>query len=100
MSRTCTIGVDIGTGSSKGVITDVMTDDVLSTATIAHDVQRPHPGWVEMDATIWWKVLSNPIVNIPPSMARFMTTTERYTSTAPLVYALATHQKKKETTHE
>lgn len=49
----CTLGVDIGTSSSKGVL--VAADgSILATATRAHDVDRPHTGWVEMDGGIWW----------------------------------------------
>ena len=49
----CTLGVDIGTSSSKGVL--VAADgSILATATRAHDVDRPHSGWVEMDANVWW----------------------------------------------
>lgn len=51
---TCTIGVDIGTGSSKGVIVDVETGDVLAQATVEHTVDRPHTGWVQMDGRMWW----------------------------------------------
>ena len=49
----CTLGVDIGTSSSKGLL---VTDDgsILASATRAHTVDRPHSGWVEMDAHIWW----------------------------------------------
>ncbi|HIY42126.1 MAG TPA: hypothetical protein H9836_13470, partial [Candidatus Nocardiopsis merdipullorum] len=50
----CTIGVDIGTSSSKGVLVDTATGQVIATATSEHVVQRPHEGWVEMDAQIWW----------------------------------------------
>ncbi|MEU4014490.1 FGGY family carbohydrate kinase [Microbacterium sp. NPDC028030] len=49
----CTLGVDIGTSSSKGVLVDA-TGSIVATATRAHDVDRPHTGWVEMDARIWW----------------------------------------------
>ncbi|MCK8468016.1 FGGY family carbohydrate kinase [Microbacterium sp. KSW4-16] len=50
----CTLGVDIGTSSSKGVL--VGPDGVIAaSATRAHDVERPHSGWVEMDAAIWWE---------------------------------------------
>ncbi|MFJ6532932.1 FGGY-family carbohydrate kinase [Microbacterium sp. NPDC091662] len=49
----CTIGVDIGTSSSKGVLVDV-EGGILASATRAHDVDRPRTGWVEMDAAIWW----------------------------------------------
>ena len=49
----CTLGVDIGTSSSKGVL--VAADGtILHTVTRAHDVSRPRSGWVEMDAHIWW----------------------------------------------
>lgn len=49
----CTLGVDIGTSSSKGVL---VADDgtILATATRTHDVDRPRPGWVEMEGGIWW----------------------------------------------
>ncbi|MDT0319644.1 FGGY-family carbohydrate kinase [Streptomyces millisiae] len=47
------LGVDIGTSSGKGVLVD--TDGtVLATATRPHEVDRPRPGHVEMDATVWW----------------------------------------------
>ncbi|WP_193597285.1 FGGY-family carbohydrate kinase [Microbacterium sp. YJN-G] len=49
----CTLGVDIGTSSSKGVL--VAEDgSILGTATRAHDVDRPRTGWVEMDGRVWW----------------------------------------------
>ncbi|MCS3843295.1 FGGY-family carbohydrate kinase [Microbacterium sp. AK031] len=49
----CTLGVDVGTSSTKGVL--VAADgSIVASATRAHDVDRPHTGWVEMDAHIWW----------------------------------------------
>lgn len=49
----CTLGVDVGTSSTKGVL--VAADGaILASATRAHDVSRPRTGWVEMDAAIWW----------------------------------------------
>jgi xylulokinase len=49
----CTLGVDVGTSSTKGVL--VSADGVvLATATRAHGVDRPAPGFVEMDGRIWW----------------------------------------------
>lgn len=49
-----TLGVDIGTSSSKGVL--VAEDGtILATSTRAHEVSRPHTGWVEMDAAVWWE---------------------------------------------
>lgn len=50
----CTIGVDIGTSSSKGVLVD-RAGAVLATHIVAHEVRRPQPGWVEMDAVVWWQ---------------------------------------------
>lgn len=49
----CTLGVDIGTSSSKGVLVDE-AGVILAAATRAHEVSRPRTGWVEMDAHIWW----------------------------------------------
>ena len=47
------LGVDIGTSSSKGVI---VGDDgtILAGAVREHRVSRPAPGFVEMDAEVWW----------------------------------------------
>ncbi|MGL3150241.1 FGGY-family carbohydrate kinase [Microbacterium sp. A82] len=49
----CTLGVDVGTSSTKGVLA-AEDGAILATVTRAHDVSRPHTGWVEMDARIWW----------------------------------------------
>lgn len=49
----CTLGVDVGTSSTKGVL--VAADgSIVKSLTREHDVDRPHSGWVEMDARIWW----------------------------------------------
>ncbi|QBS45204.1 FGGY-family carbohydrate kinase [Nocardia sp. CS682] len=48
------LGVDIGTASSKGVLTDEH-GVVLARAERAHGVSTPRPGWVEHDAEqVWW----------------------------------------------
>jgi len=48
------IGVDIGTGSSKGVVVDP-SGTVLATAVRKHATASPQPGWFEHDAdTVWW----------------------------------------------
>ncbi|MEO6199559.1 MAG: FGGY-family carbohydrate kinase [Cryobacterium sp.] len=54
MARKAVIGVDIGTSSSKGVLV-TLDGTVLATATRAHAPSRPHPGWVEMDGSLWWQ---------------------------------------------
>lgn len=48
-----TLGVDIGTSSSKGVLVDA-AGTVLASHSIEHEVSRPAPGQVEMEAGIWW----------------------------------------------
>lgn len=53
MRSVATLGVDIGTSSSKGVLVDA-GGGVLRSATREHSPSRPRPGWVEMDADIWW----------------------------------------------
>ncbi|PCE15445.1 sugar kinase [Microbacterium sp. SZ1] len=49
----CTLGVDIGTSSSKGVLVDA-EGAIVATATRSHEVSRPRAGWVEMDGDVWW----------------------------------------------
>lgn len=53
MGTSCTLGVDIGTSSTKGVLVD-SAGHVLASATVQHEVSRPRSGHVEMDATVWW----------------------------------------------
>ncbi|MBD3943009.1 sugar kinase [Microbacterium sp. NEAU-LLC] len=53
MTVRCTLGVDIGTSSSKGVLVDE-TGRIVAVATRVHEVSRPRTSWVEMDAHLWW----------------------------------------------
>lgn len=54
MSGPLLLGVDIGTGSSKAVLTDV-NGAVLHTAYRAHGTSMPRPGWFEAHAeAMWW----------------------------------------------
>jgi xylulokinase len=48
------LGVDIGTSSSKGVLVD-LEGRIVATAARTHEPSRPHAGWVEMDASVWWE---------------------------------------------
>lgn len=49
------LGIDIGTGSTKGVLVDV-TGSVIATETIPHSMDLPRPGWAEVDAEkLWWR---------------------------------------------
>jgi xylulokinase len=48
------VGVDIGTGSTKGVVVD-RSGAVLATATRPCTTSSPRPGWFEHDADgVWW----------------------------------------------
>ncbi len=52
--KECFIGIDIGTGSSKGVIVDTH-GTVMAEETVPHSMEMPHPGFYEQDAeTVWW----------------------------------------------
>ena len=53
MRTRCTLGVDIGTSSSKGVLVDP-SGHVLVDASVGHQPDRPRTGWVEMDPRAWW----------------------------------------------
>ncbi len=48
------LGIDIGTGSTKGVLT-TPDGEIVATASKAHAMSLPRPGWAEVDATtVWW----------------------------------------------
>jgi xylulokinase len=48
------LGIDIGSSSTKAVLA-APTGEVLATASRAHELSQPRPGWVEHDAdNIWW----------------------------------------------
>ncbi|WP_438822187.1 FGGY-family carbohydrate kinase [Kineococcus terrestris] len=48
------LGVDVGTGSSKGVLA-TLDGRVVHRASVPHRTEFPRPGWVEHDADgVWW----------------------------------------------
>ncbi len=52
--KECFLGIDIGTGSSKGVIADI-EGNILAEAAVPHGMDMPRPGFYEQDADkIWW----------------------------------------------
>jgi len=53
VALSCTLGIDIGTSSSKGVLVGP-DGTVLRSASVPHEVDRPAVGHVEMDADVWW----------------------------------------------
>ena len=49
-----TLGIDIGTFESKGVLVD-REGRVVAQAAVPHRMEVPRPGWAEHDAeTVWW----------------------------------------------
>ncbi|MFC7675939.1 FGGY-family carbohydrate kinase [Mycolicibacterium sp. GCM10028919] len=52
------LGIDMGTGSTKGVLVDA-TGTVIASETVAHAMNLPRPGWAEVDAEgLWWREVS------------------------------------------
>lgn len=48
------LGIDVGTYSSKGVVTD-LHGTILKSHVVDHGLSLPRPGWVEQDAeAVWW----------------------------------------------
>jgi xylulokinase len=51
------LGIDIGTGSSKGVLVDAR-GAIVAQHSGPHHTSRPRPGWFEHDADeVWWRDL-------------------------------------------
>jgi xylulokinase len=49
------LGIDMGTGSTKGVLADA-SGSVIASETISHSMDLPRPGWAEVDAeAMWWR---------------------------------------------
>ncbi|GHC99823.1 FGGY-family carbohydrate kinase [Zhihengliuella salsuginis] len=52
--RSAVLGLDIGTGSTKAVLTDAR-GGILATSVRHHSMSMPHSAWAEMDAeSDWW----------------------------------------------
>src|SRR5690348_5464516 len=48
------LGIDIGTASTKGVLT-TLDGEVVATAVRKHTMSLPRPSWAEVDAErVWW----------------------------------------------
>jgi xylulokinase len=49
------LGIDMGTGSTKGVLVDA-SGSVIASETVSHSMDLPRPGWAEVDAeAMWWR---------------------------------------------
>jgi len=58
-----TLGIDIGTTSSKAVLLDGRMASVAS-ARVGHAVDYPRPGWAEQDSAVWWADLRSLIASL------------------------------------
>jgi xylulokinase len=55
MEKKFVLGVDIGTYSSKGVLVDLSSGEIVAEHTLEHGIESPKPGWAEHDADqVWW----------------------------------------------
>ena len=67
------LGIDMGTGSTKGVLVDT-TGTVIASQTIPHGIDLPRPGWAEVDPdAVWWReicAISAALVAQVPAGAR------------------------------
>ena len=68
------LGIDMGTGSTKGVLVDAAVGLVLATETIPHSMELPRPGWAEVDAeSVWWREIcaigTSLMADMPPVAA-------------------------------
>jgi xylulokinase len=60
------LGVDIGTGSTKGVIAHA-DGSVLATAQRPHRTEYPQPGFMEHDSEeVWWKDITEIVSELLP----------------------------------
>lgn len=63
------LGIDIGTGSSKGVLT-TSRGEVLAQSEQPHDLSLPRAEWAEHDAeAVWWNDFAT-ICHASPSRGR------------------------------
>ncbi len=56
--RTATIGIDVGTSATKGVLVDE-DGRVLASATSAYPLLTPQPGWTEQHPEDWWRAATD-----------------------------------------
>lgn len=67
------LGIDIGTGSTKGVLVDTQ-GTVIASQAIPHGIDLPRPGWAEVDPeAVWWRevcAISTALVAQVPVNAR------------------------------
>lgn len=55
MSKSLTLGIDIGTTNVKASVLDTTTSKVIAHASEEHPLFHPRPGWAEQDAKNYWR---------------------------------------------
>jgi xylulokinase len=55
-----TLGIDVGTSSTKAVLADV-EGKLRASALASYSYTRPRPGWAEQDPEDWWRAVSQVI---------------------------------------
>lgn len=71
------LGLDVGTTGTKCAVIDAR-GAILATATAAHRVSYPRPGWAEQDPEAWWRAsvtatreaLATAAMSVPDAAAR------------------------------
>jgi sugar (pentulose or hexulose) kinase len=86
-----TLGVDVGTSSTKGVLVDG-SGTVIRSATREHAVDRPHPGGWRWTAGVGIRA-PDPAVSAEYDQL-YSLYRELYTSTTATVHALAAREKR------
>jgi xylulokinase len=61
------VGLDIGTSSTKGVLVDADSGDVLAVAERSYPLSTPRPGWAEQDPQDWWTAASSVLEELGPA---------------------------------
>jgi xylulokinase len=56
VSDSCSLGIDLGTGSVKAALVD-RSGATLGVASAPVELFRPRPGWVESDPEDWWRAV-------------------------------------------
>lgn len=51
---TLLLGIDVGTSSTKAILCDER-GGIVASASAAHELLSPHPGWSEQDPEGWWR---------------------------------------------
>ena len=52
--KACFVGIDIGTMSVKGLLTDSL-GTIVAQASAPVRLATPRPGWVEQSPELWWE---------------------------------------------